>query len=33
MWSVYLQHMWDITDALNLTLGMRHDQYSDFGGG
>ncbi len=32
IWSVYLQDTWDITDALNLTLGVRHDQYSDFGG-
>ncbi|HEY4482209.1 MAG TPA: TonB-dependent receptor, partial [Candidatus Brocadiaceae bacterium] len=32
IWSVYLQDTWDITDALNFTLGVRHDQYSDFGG-
>ena len=32
IWSVYLQDTWDITDTLNLTLGVRHDQYSDFGG-
>ncbi len=31
LWSVYLQDVWDITDSLNLTLGIRHDQYSDFG--
>lgn len=31
MWSVYLQDTWDITDALNLTLGARYDDYSDFG--
>lgn len=31
VWSVYLQDVWDITDTLNLTLGIRHDQYSDFG--
>ncbi|MCF6151137.1 MAG: TonB-dependent receptor [Candidatus Kuenenia stuttgartiensis] len=30
--SVYLQDTWDLTDTLNLTLGVRHDQYSDFGG-
>lgn len=30
--SVYLQDTWNLTDALNLTLGVRHDQYSDFGG-
>jgi len=32
IWSVYLQDTWNITDALNFTLGVRHDQYSDFGG-
>lgn len=30
--AVYLQDTWDLTDAVNLTLGVRHDQYSDFGG-
>ena len=30
--SGYLQDIWDITDTLNLTLGIRHDQYNDFGG-
>ena len=30
-WSVYLQDIWDITNTLNLTLGVRHDQYNDFG--
>ena len=29
--SVYLQDTWDITDTLNLTLGVRHDRYNDFG--
>lgn len=32
IWSVYLQDVWDITDTISLTLGARHDQYSDFGG-
>ena len=32
IWSVYLQDTWDLTDTVNLTLGARHDQYSDFGG-
>ncbi len=32
IWSVYLQDTWDLTDTINLTLGARHDQYSDFGG-
>ena len=31
VWSVYLQNTWDITNTLNLTLGARHDEYSDFG--
>lgn len=30
--SVYLQDTWDVTDTVGLTLGARHDQYSDFGG-
>lgn len=29
--SVYFQDVWDITDTLNLTIGVRHDRYSDFG--
>ena len=29
--SLYLQDTWDITDTVNLTLGVRHDGYSDFG--
>ena len=29
--SFYLQDTWDITDAVNLTVGVRHDGYSDFG--
>ncbi len=31
IWSVYLQDVWDITDTVNLTLGVRHDRYNDFG--
>jgi iron complex outermembrane receptor protein len=31
IWSVYLQDMWDITDTLNFTLGLRYDEYNDFG--
>lgn len=30
--SVYLQDTWDITDTINLALGIRYDHYSDFGG-
>ncbi len=29
--SFYVQDIWDITDAVNLTLGVRHDHYNDFG--
>ena len=32
VWSAYLQDTWDITDTVNFTLGVRYDQYSDFGG-
>lgn len=31
IWAVYLQDLWDITDNIGLTIGVRHDQYSDFG--
>lgn len=31
IWSLYVQDAWDIADTVNLTLGIRHDQYSDFG--
>ncbi len=31
IWSGYLQDTWDVTETVNLTLGVRHDQYSDFG--
>jgi iron complex outermembrane receptor protein len=29
--SVYMQDTWDVTSTLNLTLGLRHDNYNDFG--
>ncbi len=29
--SFYLQDTWDISDTLSLTMGVRHDGYSDFG--
>lgn len=32
IWSVYIQDKWDITDDLGLTIGIRHDHYSDFEG-
>lgn len=31
IFSAYLQDTWDITDTLNVTLGVRHDRYNDFG--
>ncbi|MDE2217675.1 MAG: TonB-dependent receptor [Planctomycetota bacterium] len=30
--SIYLQDTWNVTDTVNLTLGVRHDEYNDFGG-
>ena len=32
IWAVYFQDKWDITEKLGLTIGARHDNYSDFGG-
>ncbi len=32
IWAVYLQNIWEITAYDSLTLGVRHDNYSDFGG-
>lgn len=32
VWSVYMQHIWGIRDDMNLTAGIRHDQYNDFAG-
>lgn len=29
--ALYLQDVWNITDSLGLTLGVRYDRYSDFG--
>ncbi len=31
-WALYLQDKWDITHNLGLTVGVRHDHYSDFEG-
>ena len=33
IWSLYVQDMWDITDTLNLTMGLRYDEYNDFDDG
>ncbi|MEW6602104.1 MAG: TonB-dependent receptor [Nitrospirota bacterium] len=32
MWAVFIQDVWNITDDISLTAGVRHDHYSDFGG-
>jgi iron complex outermembrane receptor protein len=32
VFAAYLQDDWEIVKGLNLTLGVRYDQYSDFGG-
>ncbi len=29
--AIYLQDIWDMTKDISLTLGVRHDNYSDFG--
>ena len=31
IWAAYLQDVWDITKNIGITLGVRHDHYSDFG--
>ncbi|MBM4053134.1 MAG: TonB-dependent receptor [Planctomycetes bacterium] len=31
IWSAYIQDSWDITDTINITLGVRYDHYDDFG--
>ncbi len=30
--ALYIQDVWSVTDAVDITVGVRHDQYSDFGG-
>ncbi|MDR4504673.1 MAG: TonB-dependent receptor [Candidatus Scalindua sp.] len=32
IWSFYLQDEWNITDDIDLTVGVRHDQFPRFGG-
>jgi outer membrane cobalamin receptor len=32
IWAIYLQDIWTISEQVELTSGLRHDQYSDFGG-
>lgn len=31
IWAFYFQDIWQVTDEVALTLGARHDNYSDFG--
>ncbi len=31
MWALYTNNIYDLSDNLRLTLGIRHDDYSDFG--
>jgi len=31
IWAFYVQDEWEIINNLNLTAGLRHDHYSDFG--
>ena len=32
IWALYLQDEWNITDDIDLTVGVRHDQFTRFGG-
>ncbi len=32
IWALYIQDQFNLTDTVNLTLGIRHDNYDDFGG-
>ncbi|MGR3218361.1 MAG: TonB-dependent receptor plug domain-containing protein [Candidatus Anammoxibacter sp.] len=32
VWAIYMQDKWDITNDLGITIGIRHDHYSDFEG-
>ncbi len=32
IWAVYMQDKWDIVEDMGLTIGIRHDHYSDFEG-
>ncbi len=32
IWAIYIQDKWNLTDDLGLTIGIRHDHYSDFEG-
>ncbi len=32
IWSLYLQDEWNITDDIDITVGIRHDHFTRFGG-
>lgn len=32
VWAVYIQDEWELIEGLNLTAGVRYDNYDDFGG-
>ena len=32
IWALYLQDEWNITEDIDLTIGIRHDQFTRFGG-
>ena len=32
VWALFVQDQWQVLDTVGLTFGVRHDQYSDFGG-
>lgn len=32
IWAAYFQDVWTINDKMSLTVGVRHDHYSDLGG-
>ncbi|MGR3318423.1 MAG: TonB-dependent receptor plug domain-containing protein [Candidatus Anammoxibacter sp.] len=32
IWAIYIQNKWDVTNNIGLTIGIRHDHYSDFEG-
>lgn len=32
IWALYLQDEWNITEDIDLTVGLRHDQFTRFGG-
>ena len=31
IWALYIQDIWTLSEQMTVTLGVRHDEYSDFG--